>query len=413
MIWLCRAYNFPFQLSLGPLIGAISAGNTAVLKPSENAPACAAILEKIVSTSIDPSCYRSIQGAVPETTALLDQKWDKIFYTGSQNVGKIIAKKAAETLTPVTLELGGKNPAIITKNADLRLAARRLLWGKFINAGQVCISQNYILIDEEVLSGFVRETEKAMKEFYPNGAKSSPDYGRIVNERQWQRLKSMIDNSNGKILLGGTMDEKERFMELTVIQVDDTADALMIDENFGPLITIFPVKNLDQAIRIANEVDNTPLGVYPFGSKKETSRVLNEVASGGASVNDTYFHGSMPTLEFGGVGTSGQGSYRGRASFYCFTHRRSYTYTPGWMESLLSVRYPPYEGKLVKIQNMGNRKPDFDRDGKVKVNFVKYLLTLGAGSVTGGLARFAAVIVGKSILLSVWWKNSTSILTFC
>ena len=310
-------------------------------------------------------------------------------------MAKIIAKKAAETLTPVTLELGGKNPAIITKNADLRLAARRLLWGKFVNAGQVCISQNYILIDREVLSGFLRETEKAMKEFYPDGAKASPDYGRIINERQWKRLKSMIDNSRGKILLGGTMDEAQRFMEPTVIQVDDVNDALIVEENFGPLITILPVKNLDQAIRIANEVDNTPLGVYPFGSKKETDRVLREIASGGASVNDTYFHGSMPTLEFGGIGTSGQGSYRGRASFYCFTHRRSYTTTPGWVESLLSVRYPPYAGKLVKIQGMGNLKPDFDRDGKAKVNFIKYALTLGAGSVTGGFARFAAILVGK------------------
>lgn len=210
-------YNFPLQLAIGPMIGAIAAGNTLILKPSENAPNVAMILERIVS-ALDPDCYGCIQGSVSQTTALLDQKWDKIFYTGSVNVAKIIAKKAAETLTPVTLELGGKNPAIVTKNADIRLAARRLLWGKFLNSGQVCISHNYTLIEKEVFSAFIRETKTAMKEFYPDGAKASPDYARIINNRQWKRLKDMMDNSKGKILIGGTMDEADRFIEPTVIQ---------------------------------------------------------------------------------------------------------------------------------------------------------------------------------------------------
>jgi len=214
---LHSTYNFPIQLAVGPMIGAIAAGNTLVLKPSENAPNVAMVLEKIVA-ALDSDCYGCVQGAIPQTTALLDQKWDKIFYTGSINVAKIIAKKAAETLTPVTLELGGKNPAIVTKHADMRLAARRLLWGKFVNAGQVCISQNYTLIDKEVLPAFLREMEVAMKEFYPDGARASPDYGRIVNNRQWKRLKEMIDSTKGKILIGGTMDEADRFLEPTVIQ---------------------------------------------------------------------------------------------------------------------------------------------------------------------------------------------------
>ena len=218
-------YNFPVQLAIGPLIGAIAAGCTAVLKPSENAPSVAMVLEKVVA-ALDPDCYGCIQGGIPQSTALLDQKWDKIFYTGSPGVGKIIAKKAAETLTPVTLELGGRNPAIVTRNADIRLAARRLLWGKFFNAGQVCISQNYTLIDHEVLPGFLKELEVAMKEFYPDGAKASPDYGRIVNTRQWKRLKDMIDNSNGRILIGGTMDEAEKFLEPTVIQGMSSCDRI-------------------------------------------------------------------------------------------------------------------------------------------------------------------------------------------
>ena len=383
-------------MSIGPFIGAIAGGNTALLKPSENAPNVSAVLERIIHEYLDPECFDCVQGAIPETTALLEEKWDKIFYTGSANVGKIISKKAAETLTPVALELGGMNPAIITKNADIRLAARRLLWGKFLNAGQVCISQNYIAIDKEVLSSFLTELKKAMEEFYPNGAKASPDYGRIVNERQWKRLKSLIDNSKGKILMGGTMDEAERFLEPTVIQVNDPADSLLAEETFGPIITILPVDDLDQAIRLANEIHSTPLGAYPFGNKAETDKILMSIRSGGASVNDSYFHGSIPTLSFGGVGDSGSGAYRGKASFDCFTHRRSITTTPGWIESLISIRYPPYAGKLEKMLKMQELKANFDRDGKAKGSWVGTLLSLGAGSKNGAVARYALVLLGES-----------------
>jgi beta-apo-4'-carotenal oxygenase len=281
-----RAYNFPIQLSLGPVIGAIAAGCTVVLKPSENSPNAAAVMQMILSKYVDPTCYTVVQGGVPESTALLDCKWDKIFYTGSAAVGTIIAKKAAETLTPVTLELGGRNPAIVTKHADPRLAARRLTWAKVLNAGQVCVSQNYILIDREILPVFLVEMKAVFKEFYPNGAKASADYARIVNNRQWARLKKMLDASKGKILIGGTMDEADRFLEPTVVQVDSIDDSLIADESFGPLIPIYPVDNLDEAIRIANSVHDTPLGVYAFGNKKETDKVLSETRSGGASVNE-------------------------------------------------------------------------------------------------------------------------------
>lgn len=390
------------QLALGPFIGAIAAGNTAILKPSEQAPAVAIALQQVIESGLDPTCYAVVQGAIPETTTLLDQKWDKIFYTGGGTVGTIIAKKAAETLTPVALELGGRNPAIITRNADVRLAAKRLLWGKVLNAGQVCISQNYTLIDKEILQQFVTEMKAALKEFYPNGPKASPDYGRIVNGRQWARLKKMVDNSKGKILIGGDMDENEKFIEPTVIQVDDINDSLIRDESFGPLITLFPVDNLDQAIRIANEVDSTPLGVYPFGTKKETDRVLREVRSGGASVNDAFFHGSIPTLAFGGVGDSGQGAYRGRASFDCFTHRRSITNTPGWMEKLIAIRYPPYDGKLAQYRFMSELKPNFDREGNVKSSWVNTLFSLGAGDAKGALIRYTVVLLSKSL---IYWIN--------
>lgn len=267
-----RAFNFPVQLSIGPLIGAIAAGCTAVLKPSETAPLAAAVVQKIVTESLDPSAYAVVQGGIPETTALLDQKWDKIFYTGSANVGIIISKKAAETLTPVTLELGGRNPAIITKHADPRLAARRLLWAKILNNGQVCVSQNYTLVDRELLPAFVKELKNALNEFYPDGPRNSPDYGRIINLRAFQRLKKMVDESNGKILIGGTMDEKELFIEPTVVQVDSIDDSMIKDESFGPLLPILPVTDLDEAIKIANEVHDTPLGVYSFGNKAEMEK---------------------------------------------------------------------------------------------------------------------------------------------
>ncbi|KAL9585577.1 MAG: hypothetical protein Q9212_001437 [Teloschistes hypoglaucus] len=392
-VLIIGTYNFPVNLSVTPLVGAIAAGCTAILKPSESAPAVAKVLQHIVETSLDVSCFGVIQGAIPETSALLEEKWDKIFYTGSANVGKIIAKKAAETLTAVTLELGGRNPAIVTKHANVQLAAKRLLWGKIMNAGQVCISQNYIMVDKEILAPFIVELKVTMKQFFPNGIKDSDDYARIINGKQWSRLKSMLDSTKGQIIMGGDMDESQRYMEPTVVLVDSPKDPLVAEESFGPLIPILPVEDLDTAIRIANEVHRTPLGLYPFGNKQETDQIMRETQSGGVSVNDALFHGTIPTLPFGGVGDSGQGAYRGRSSFDCFTHRRSVTTTPGWMEGLLDVRYPPYEGKLAKFKKMSELKPNFDRDGKVKFSVVSYILSLGAGSTTGGLVRYAMVLL--------------------
>lgn len=400
-ILVIGAYNFPVNLSLGPFIGAIAAGCTGVLKPSEVSPATAMVLKKIVEESLDPSAYAVVNGGVPETSALLEEKWDKIFYTGSANVGTIIAKKAAETLTPVCLELGGRNPAIVTKHADPRLAARRLLWGKLHNAGQVCISQNYTMVDKEILPLFIEQLKIAMKEFYPNGTKSSPDYARIVNKRHFLRIKKMLDDSRGKILMGGEVDESQNYIDITVVQVDDINDSMIVDESFGPLMPLLAIDGVDDAIRIANSVHSTPLGLYPFGTKAETNKILNEVTSGGASVNDAFFHGSIPTLAFGGVGDSGQGAYRGKASFDTFTHRRSVTTTPGWMEGLLSVRYPPYAGKLGKFRQTAELKPNFDRNGK-EIKGVGYwlgfVLSLGGESTKSVLSRWVlAVLVAVGV----------------
>ena len=355
-------------------------------------------MEKVLASSLDPSAFTVVQGAIPESTALLECKWDKIFYTGGASVGTIVAKKAAETLTPVTLELGGRNPAIVTKNADPRLAARRLLWAKLHNAGQVCISQNYILVDKDVLPFLISELGAAIREFYPKGTRDSPDYGRIINERQFQRLKGMLDATEGKIVIGGAMDAASKYLDITVVVVSEPTDALLTDESFGPLIPLLPVDNLDQAIRIANQVHSTPLGVYAFGSTADTDKILAQTRSGGASINDGYFHGSIPTLEFGGVGDSGQGSYRGKSSFDCFTHRRAVTYTPAWAEALLSIRYPPYAGKLRQFKFLNEMKPDFDREGRLRRSvFAKTWALLRAVFVRGWDNWFVVLIAALAV----------------
>lgn len=256
------------------MIGAISGGNTVVLKPSENSPCSAAVMEKIMKESLDPDCYACINGSVPEMKILLEERWDKIFFTGSANVGRIITKAAAPHLTPVVLELGGRNPAIVTRKADVRLAARRLLWAKTMNAGQVCISQNYTMVDNEVLDQFLTELKAGLKEFYPNGPKASEDYGRLNNLNSFNRVKKMLDGTSGKIVAGGTMDAGDLFIEPTVVLITDPEDSLMRDESFGPLLPVLGVNNLDQAIHIANKTHATPLGLYAFGSKAETDKIL-------------------------------------------------------------------------------------------------------------------------------------------
>lgn len=389
------AFNFPIQLSFGPMIGAISGGNAVILKPSENSPNSAAIMEKIMKEVLDPDCYACIQGGIPEMKVLLEERWDKIFFTGSATVGKIITKAAAPHLTPVTLELGGRNPAIVTRKADVALAARRLLWAKTMNAGQVCISHNYTLVDKEVLDAFIDQLKMALIEFFPNGPKASEDYGRIVNIGSFNRMKKMLDNTSGRIVAGGTMSAEDLFIEPTVVVITDPEDSLMLDESFGPLMPVLGVDNLDQAIHIANKTHETPLGVYAFGSKEETDKVLASTRSGGASINDGMFHGTIGTLAFGGVGDSGSGSYRGKASFDCFVHHRSITHTPGWIEMVLKSRYPPFAGtnKYAQLSKMLFKKPNFDREGNEKLGWISWIFTLGTGGLFRGALRASLLVV--------------------
>ena len=268
MVLIISPFNLPFQLGFGPLIGAIAAGCTALLKPSENCPHLAAVMTQIVTECLDQDAYRVVNGAVPEMQALLEQKWDKIFFIGSTKVGKIIASKAAESLTPVCLEMGGLNPAFVTKHADPKLAARRLLWGKNINAGQVCASSNYVLVDRAVLDGFIEGLRENREKFHPKGVRESEDLCSIVNKTQFERVRKMLAETKGKILVGGEMDEERCFVGLTVVLVESSDDVLVRNENFGPIITILPVSSVDEAIVITNQVHRTPLAVSVFGSKE-------------------------------------------------------------------------------------------------------------------------------------------------
>ncbi|KAL7623261.1 Hexadecenal dehydrogenase [Parahypoxylon ruwenzoriense] len=389
-------YNFPLMLNLAPLIGAIAAGCTAVIKPSESAPATAMAMKEMVENYLDPSSYFVVNGTIPETTALLDQKWDKIFYTGNGNVAKIIAKKAAETLTPVVLELGGRNPSFVSKSTDLALAARRLLWGKSLNAGQICISQNYVLVQKDIVDDFIKHLNASYKEFFPNGPKTSIDYGRIINERQFDRIKNMLDTSNGKIVMGGETDRSDLYISPTVVLVDSLDDPMMKDESFGPVWSLMPYDTLDDAIKIMNKVDSTPLSLMTFGSGVENEKILSQVTSGGATINDAWMHGGIATLPFGGVGESGTGSYHGRASFDCFTHRRTVVEVPGWMDKLLRVRYAPFSpGDFKRHLWMTSTKPDFDRDGRPLSRPAYWLwlvFGLGGTSVKGALLRWLVVL---------------------
>ena len=265
------AFNFPFQLALLPLIGAMAAGNTVLLKPSEHAPACAMVMEKIM-TRVDPDCYAIVNGDLPVSKAILDHKWNKIAFTGGKGTGTIIAKKAAETLTPTLLELGGLNPAFITKSSDVKLAARRLLWGKTMNAGQVCLSQNYVMVERSVLSGFIAALNASYRTFMPKGAQASPDYCRVPNVATFNRLKSMLDQTGGKIIVGGGLDESDLYVEPTVVLVNDLADPMITQESFGPIWSIVPYDNLDDAIDNANKIDSTPLALFTFGNDEENKK---------------------------------------------------------------------------------------------------------------------------------------------
>jgi acyl-CoA reductase-like NAD-dependent aldehyde dehydrogenase len=332
------AWNEPFMLTLAPLTAAIAGGNTAVIKPSELAVACSALHAELVPKYLDQRAFAVVEGAVPETTALLAQKWDFIFFTGSPQVGKIIHKAAAQNLTPAVLELGGKNPTIVHKSANVRSAARRIAFSRFINSGHICTAPDHVLIWPEVKDEFVKHIKDAITEFYGEDPKASPDYGRVINERNFDRLAAFL--TSGKVVAGGETDRAERYIAPTVL-VDVTPDTpIMQDEVFGPILPILDVTSVQQVIDWVNGHPR-PLGLYVFAEDDDVvDQILENTESGDAAVNDCSIQPLIPELPFGGVGNSGMGKYHGRYGFEAFTNARGVLYHSAALDP--SIKYPPY-----------------------------------------------------------------------
>ena len=342
------AWNYPFQLTLVPLVGAVAAGNTAVVKPSELAPASSALLADIVDEAFEESHVAVVEGGVEVSTKLLAKKFDFIFFTGSTRVGHIVYRAAAEHLTPVVLELGGKSPCIVDETANISLAGKRIAWGKFFNAGQSCVAPDYILAHRSAKDELIASLKKAIKEMFGEDAQRSRDLSRIVSDRHFRRLKDMMNDCD--IVHGGRTDEEFRFIEPTIIDLEDPDHRLMEEEIFGPILPVLTVDSLDEAIQRV-QVHADPLALYIFSSKYENQqKVINSLNFGGGCVNDTIAHVANNHLPFGGIGTSGIGKYHGKSSFETFSHMKSVMHKASWPD--VPLRYAPYKGKLAILKGI-------------------------------------------------------------
>lgn len=337
---LISPWNYPLELIFKPLAGAVAAGNCAICKPSEIAPRISGLLAKYIPQYMDTDAVAVVEGGIPETTTLLTYPYDRIFYTGNGAVGKIILRAAAEHLTPVNLELGGKCPAIFTKNANLDITVKRLLWGKFYNAGQTCVSPDYVLVDESIEAEFLEKVKETIDAFYSGNPKASPDFGRIINERHFKRLEAMLEGQN--FYIGGDMDIEKLYIAPTVIRDVQPDNPLMADELFGPILPVIRVPNLDAAIRFSNDRPK-PLALCLFSdNKNEIKEVLKRAKSGGVDINTTVLNSGHPNIPFGGVGASGMGTYHGQETFNTFTHLKSVVHQGTWIQGLMSLALPPY-----------------------------------------------------------------------
>jgi aldehyde dehydrogenase (NAD+) len=340
VVLVIAPWNYPVNLLLAPVVGALAAGNCVVAKPSELAPVTSAALARLVPRYLDPEAVAVVEGGAEEAQALLAQRFDHIFYTGSARVARVVMEAAACHLTPVTLELGGKSPALVDAGADLEVAARRIAWGKLMNAGQTCVAPDYVLVHREGRDRLVEALGRAIHRFYGKDPAQSPDYARIVNDRHWLRLHHLLESTGARVALGGAGDRQTRYLSPTVLTDVSPDDPVMEEEIFGPILPLVEVKDLDQAASFVASRPS-PLALYIFsGSDAGVERVLERTSSGGVCVNGTVLHLAVPGLPFGGVGESGIGAYHGRSGFETFSHRRSVLAKPGWPDPPLA--YPPY-----------------------------------------------------------------------
>ncbi len=346
VVLILGPWNYPFQLIITPLVGAIAAGNCAIIKPSEVAVETAKVITHLIQNTFDPAYIAAVTGEVETAQILLGQKFDHIFFTGGTKVGQIVMEAAAKHLTPVTLELGGKSPCIVDHEVDINLAAKRIVWGKFINAGQTCVAPDYLLVHQSIKSELLTEIQKNLQEFYGDNPQNSLDFARIINLKQWQRLTQLLDKE--KIIIGGETNSEEKYIAPTVIDRVSWEDPVMQDEIFGPILPVLEYQNLDAAIAQINTRPK-PLALYFFSTNSaKQQQILQRTSSGGIVFNDTVLQFCSKYLPFGGVGNSGIGSYHGKASFDTFSHHKSVLKRSFWFN--FPFRYPPYLKKL-KLMN--------------------------------------------------------------
>ncbi len=342
VVLIISPWNYPFSLMIAPLIGAIAAGNCAMVKPSEVSAKTSDILCEIIQDTFAPEYIATIPGGVETSQALLGEKFDHIFFTGGTKIGKIVMEAAAKNLTPVTLELGGKSPCIVDDNIDLKETAKRITWGKFLNGGQTCVAPDYLLVNQKIKAELIAEIQNCLQEFYGKDPATSPDFARIINQKQFDRLTSLL--TVGNIVTGGETNKEDLYIAPTLI-TDISLDApVMEEEIFGPILPILEYQNLEEAISIINQFPK-PLALYLFSrDKQKQEQVLAHTSSGGVCLNDTIMQLGVPELPFGGVGASGMGNYHGKYSFDTFSHqkivlKKSFLFDFNW-------RYAPYKNKL-------------------------------------------------------------------
>ncbi|GGG95093.1 aldehyde dehydrogenase [Staphylococcus pragensis] len=341
-------FNYPVQLVFEPLIGAIAAGNTAIVKPSELTPHVASVISKIIESTFAPEYISTVEGGIEETQALINLPFDYMFFTGSEKVGQVVYEAASKNLVPVTLELGGKSPVIVDETANIKVASDRISFGKFTNAGQTCVAPDYILVNRKVKNELIQALKQSIREFYGKDIQQSPDFGRIVNDKHFNRLSELLAVHQNEITFGGNTDAAERYIEPTILEGINPISKIMQEEIFGPLLPIITYDDFDEALDIIQS-KSKPLSLYLFSEDENTThRVLNELSFGGGAINDTLMHLANPNLPFGGVGASGIGQYHGKYSFDTFSHKKSYIFKSTRLDS--SIIYPPYKGKFKYIK---------------------------------------------------------------
>lgn len=343
-------WNYPFQLALCPVIASYAAGNSVVLKPSELTPRTSSLLSKIIRETFDVKEVVAVLGDADVAKSLLEKRWDYIFFTGSVSVGKEVAKAAAKNLTPITLELGGKNPCIVHESANLEITAKRIIWGKFINAGQTCIAPDYLLIHEKVKPKLLLLLKKEIEKAYGENPQISKDFARIINKKNWQRLVGLIEEKN--IFCGGISDEDDLYLAPTLIDEPSFDSQIMKEEIFGPLLPVFTYKTENDLHKIISSYEK-PLSLYVFTENKTfAAKIIQKFSFGGGCVNDTVVHFSNKRLPFGGVGNSGIGAYHGKKSYETFSHQKSILKKATWFDN--PIRYAPYKNKLKFIRKLLN-----------------------------------------------------------